>query len=425
MVLMLIGVNIELRLQDGVYIDDVTTAYRINQSIPYDYVVWKDTNVAPTLYRAESNVAGVDDESNAAFTTLLNTVAQDDTVVYIKPGTYVAATADEINPDGDNIRIIGAGRGATIIDFSSAGGGSLFTLGDGVNRRSVIEISGMSLKGANAGGTPQTAINVDYARRLLFQDLEIYYFAGASMWAIEGRMADAEITNCHLWTNTAGIKIDGASNNTANKITNNYIFNSAAATGWLIYIDAGSTLNRICDNIFEGTVNRVYLNASNNVFANNTFEWVNNVAVIDLDVDDNHNVIKGNYFTNIVNLITGNEVDGTLRSPTPIDIDAGAAVTQYWHFPAMSYITNAYIVYTEGSGADNCAIKLGKETDDDYFYTGNTANGQPQWTTETLTLLKHTILDGDTLIFNSANALAVVGEIVLVIEYVAGGWSSI
>ncbi len=60
-----------MRLQSGVYIDDTTTAYRLNQSIPASYVIWKDTAVSPTLYRAESNLYGVDDEANADYDTVL------------------------------------------------------------------------------------------------------------------------------------------------------------------------------------------------------------------------------------------------------------------------------------------------------------------------------------------------------------------
>lgn len=200
--------------------------------------------------------------------------------------------------DRDYVKIIGEGRQRTLLDFSTAPAGSLFTLGNGTTRREAIELSDLSMKGRNSGAYAQTAINIYYCRRLRFANLEIYYFAGTDMYAVEGRMSDALIFDSSFWNNANNLMINGASSNTANKIIANYFFLSAGSTGYHIDVQAGSTLNRIIGNLFEGSQNRARIAANNNVFGLNSFEV--NSGATDLNIAGSGHIVVGNNFTNTV-----------------------------------------------------------------------------------------------------------------------------
>jgi hypothetical protein len=110
--------------------------------------------------------------------------------------------------------------------------------------------------------------------------------------------------------------------------------------------------------------------------------------------------------------------DGSVQSYIPVDISSGSADTQFLLSPEQNVcLLNAYLKYTEGSGAGNCLVTIGKESDVDYYYTGNTENSKAQWYTKTLTLLKRDLDAGDTLIFSSANNAGDAGEIICVVDY--------
>ena len=132
-----------MRLQAGVYIDDTTTGYRLNQSFPAYYTIWKDTNVAPTMYRAESNVAGVDDLSSTTGSTLFQAVidalealsggagARYCAKAHIRAGDYTLATELELNTQYSGIIFEGEGLGTTL-NFS--GNGACFKLTNDTER---------------------------------------------------------------------------------------------------------------------------------------------------------------------------------------------------------------------------------------------------------------------------------------------------
>ena len=74
-------------------------------------------------------------------------------------------------------------------------------------------------------------------------------------------------------------------------------------------------------------------------------------------------------------------------------------------------------LYTEASSADaGVSIKVGKESDDDYFYTGTSAVSKAQWYEDDLTLLQTDLSAGDTLICSCAGGKAGTGEILFCIE---------
>jgi len=110
--------------------------------------------------------------------------------------------------------------------------------------------------------------------------------------------------------------------------------------------------------------------------------------------------------------------DGAVQSYTPADL-SGAADTHYLMSPEQNVcLLNAYLKYTEASSADaGITLILGKESDDDYYYTGTSETDKAQWYTKTLTLLKRDLAAGDTLIFNSAGGKANAGEVICVVDY--------
>lgn len=388
---------------------------RLQASIPPTYTIFK----SGSTYYAESCVPGGTDYSDTDFKTVIeNALATNPGMFQLHEGTFVAASG--IAADYNNFGIRGMGRGVTTIDFSTAGAGSLFTLGNGTTVRDAIEISDMSLKGRNSASYAQTAINVDYVRHPTLQNLEIYYFQGTNMWAIEGRIYHGKILGNHFWNNANHVQVSGASNNTSNRIRENYFYLPAASTGYHVDIGAGSTLNRIVHNLFEGSLNRVRIQANNNVFLGNSYEG--NAGAVDLEVTGTQNTIGPNNFTNTVTIGANNRVEGHRQSPSPVDL-SGAAVNQYLLHPETACsLVQAYLLYTEASSADaGITLKIGKESDDDYYYTGTSETGKAQYYTKTLTLLAQDVAAGDTVIFNSAGGKTGTGEVVLVLEYVHGG----
>ena len=104
---------------------------------------------------------------------------------------------------------------------------------------------------------------------------------------------------------------------------------------------------------------------------------------------------------------------------TSLDL-SGAAVDQYvFHNNSggNAYVNKATFLYTEASSGDaGITVKIGKESDDDWFFTGTTEISKSQFYTKDVTLLKNVLGDGDTLIFDSAGGKTGTGEIKLILE---------
>jgi hypothetical protein len=106
------------------------------------------------------------------------------------------------------------------------------------------------------------------------------------------------------------------------------------------------------------------------------------------------------------------------RTATSIDLSGAAETLIVFHTEREATITNAYFLYTEATSADaGITIKIGKEEDDDYYYTGTSEVSKSQWDTDSITLLKRDIAQGDTVLFYSAGGKSGTGEIMLIIEY--------
>lgn len=107
------------------------------------------------------------------------------------------------------------------------------------------------------------------------------------------------------------------------------------------------------------------------------------------------------------------------RTSLSADLSGSSITYVCFHTERSATLINAYLLYTEASSGDaGITVKIGKESDDDYYYTGTTETSKSQWYTKTITLLKNDITAGDTITFYSAGSKTGTGEIMLVIEYV-------
>ncbi len=99
---------------------------------------------------------------------------------------------------------------------------------------------------------------------------------------------------------------------------------------------------------------------------------------------------------------------------------SGAAVAQtvMEHFTRAAKIERINILYTEASSADaGVALKVGKESDDDAYYTGTSATSQLLWAESNVTPLATMINAGDTLTYLCAGGKTGTGNIVITVEW--------
>lgn len=99
---------------------------------------------------------------------------------------------------------------------------------------------------------------------------------------------------------------------------------------------------------------------------------------------------------------------------------SGAAQTDVIILHALRACTIVSItaLYTEASSADaGVTIKVGKETDDDYYYTGTSEVSKAAWYEFDLTPLNTDIALGDTVIADNAGGKTGTGEILIILEY--------
>lgn len=106
------------------------------------------------------------------------------------------------------------------------------------------------------------------------------------------------------------------------------------------------------------------------------------------------------------------------RSATSVDLSGAAATLITFHCEKACTITKATLLYTEASSGDaGVAVKIGKESDDDYYYTGTSELSKALWYSVDVTLLKTDLAAGDTILLYSAGSKTGTGEVMLVLEY--------
>lgn len=134
--------------------------------------------------------------------------------------------------------------------------------------------------------------------------------------------------------------------------------------------------------------------------------------------DDDGTGKTGSIFCKALTDAMKSHVQKIARSSTSLDLSGAAATLIALHCERACTLVKATLLYTEASSGDaGIAIKIGKETDDDYFYTGTTEVSKSQWYSKNVTLLQTAVGAGDTIIISSAGSKVGTGEIMLVLEY--------
>ena len=106
------------------------------------------------------------------------------------------------------------------------------------------------------------------------------------------------------------------------------------------------------------------------------------------------------------------------RTSVVVDLSGAAAVLVALHAERAITLTKATLLYTEASSGDaGVAIKIGKETDDDYYFIGTSEISKAQWYSLDVILLQTAVTSGDTVLLSSAGGKVGTGEIILILDY--------
>jgi len=101
-----------------------------------------------------------------------------------------------------------------------------------------------------------------------------------------------------------------------------------------------------------------------------------------------------------------------------VDLSGSATTEVCLHTELEAELVRAFLLYTEASSSDaGVGIRVGKESDNDYYYSGTSEASKAIYYTKDLTLLKKDIAKGDTVTLYSAGGKTGTGEVLLYIEY--------
>lgn len=123
----------------------------------------------------------------------------------------------------------------------------------------------------------------------------------------------------------------------------------------------------------------------------------------------------------------GEDIDETLLNeifPVNIknsgiaDLSGVAEQIVVLHSERACTLKKATLVYFAASGVGNTTtIKVGKESDDDYYYTGTSEASKSQWYSKDVTLLQTDLAAGDTVLLTWTQNAANTAEIFVCLEY--------
>lgn len=102
-----------------------------------------------------------------------------------------------------------------------------------------------------------------------------------------------------------------------------------------------------------------------------------------------------------------------------LDLSGSAVVDQViLHATQALHLVRAILLYTEASSANTGKlVTIGKETDNDYYYTGLSEVSKSAWYEAEVALLNHALAAGDTIVCGTAGGKTGTGEILVCIEY--------
>ncbi len=137
--------------------------------------------------------------------------------------------------------------------------------------------------------------------------------------------------------------------------------------------------------------------------------------------DDSGDGVSGTIFNNAFFALLKTYIDQgpkIARTSVVVDLSGAAAILVALHAERAITLTKATLLYSEASSGDaGIAIKIGKETDDDYYFSGTSEVSKAQWYTKDVTLLQTEVALGDTVLFSSAGGKVGTGEIILILDY--------
>jgi hypothetical protein len=108
-------------------------------------------------------------------------------------------------------------------------------------------------------------------------------------------------------------------------------------------------------------------------------------------------------------------------TPTSLDLSGAASDIIVKHAERTMHIHKAVLLYTETSSVDaGVVVRLGKESDDDYYYTDDSEVSKAVWYTKDITadISDKVIASGDTLTFGTAGGKTGTGEVALYVELI-------
>lgn len=134
-------------------------------------------------------------------------------------------------------------------------------------------------------------------------------------------------------------------------------------------------------------------------------------------VDEGH--LNEQIRDNEINLKARLDVVGYGKAYAVLDLSGGAqSDVVLEHFSGGATVVKVLLLYTEASSADaGVAIKIGKETDDDYYYTGTSEINKAKWYENDVALLQTAVAAGNTVVCSNAGGKTGTGEILVCLEY--------
>lgn len=102
-----------------------------------------------------------------------------------------------------------------------------------------------------------------------------------------------------------------------------------------------------------------------------------------------------------------------------LDLSGSAEDIEILHAKDDLVILAAILLYTEASSADaGVEVRIGKESDDNYFYTGTSEVSKSKFYEKSVTLLQTDLDAGDTLTVGSAGGKSGTGEVKICVWYI-------
>ncbi len=134
--------------------------------------------------------------------------------------------------------------------------------------------------------------------------------------------------------------------------------------------------------------------------------------------NDDGSGLTGTSFNEAFHALLATHVQKICRTAISVDLSGAAATLIALHCERACTLIKATLLYTEASSGDaGVAVKIGKESDDDYFFNGTSETSKSQWYSKDVTLLQTAVDAGDTVILSSAGGKVGIGEIMLVLEF--------